>query len=102
MQFFSVIGPLAAIAGLVSAAMIPTASLESLSHERAAATMDPTDPKMIGRIANPLDYASPMGKFAKRAEPGFYFCNHADYRGLCFRDRSAFGTCGMCCDITNV
>ncbi|MCJ1422463.1 hypothetical protein MMC29_000343 [Sticta canariensis] len=75
MQFFSIICPLAAIAGLVSAVMIPTG------------------PGMIGRIANPLEYSSREGKVVKRAEPGFYFCNEPDYKGLCFRDQSAFGTC---------
>lgn len=77
MQFFSIIGPLAAIAGLASAIVIPT---------------DPTDRQMAGRIRYPLQHAAPM---TKRAEPGFFFCNSADYKGLCFRDQSPFGTCGM-------
>lgn len=124
MQFFSIIGPLAAIAGLASAVVIPqdtemisqTGNLVEYSSgggkegkvAKRAAAMKPTDREMIGRIANPLRYASPMGnggnggKVAKRAEPGFYFCNNADYKGLCFRDQSPFGTCGMCCEISNV
>ncbi|MCJ1427237.1 hypothetical protein MMC29_005140 [Sticta canariensis] len=113
MQFFSIIGPLAAIAGLASAVVIPQApemnsqagkSVEYSSHEgkegkvaKRTTVMNPTDRNMIGRISNPLRYASPPvgqgAKVAKRAEPGFYFCNHADYKGLCFRDQSTFGTC---------
>ena len=121
MQFFSIIGPLAAIAGLASAVVIPQDSemssqignpVEHSSHEgkegkvvKRTNVMNPTDPNMMGRISDPLRYASPVvqvAKVAKRAEPGFYFCNHADYKGLCFRDQSPFGTCGMCCEISNV
>lgn len=78
MQFFSVIGSLATIAGFVSATVIPE------------------DREMIGRIPNPLLYSSRVGNTAKRAFAGFYFCADADYQGLCYRDQSALGTCGMC------
>ena len=78
MQFFSVIGPLATIAGLVTATVIP--------DNRAN----------IGRISDPLRYSSRGPNVAKRADAGFYFCTSADYEGLCFRDQSPYGTCGMC------
>lgn len=80
MQFFSVIGTLATIASLVSATAIPAT---------------PEDRQMMGRISNPLLHSSRPGNIAKR-DTGLYFCTDADYEGLCYRDKSAAGTCGMC------
>ena len=79
MQFFSIIGPLAAIAGLASAVVIP---------------QDPKV-KVISQNGNLVEFSSRGGEEGKVA-------NDADYKGLCFRDQSPFGTCGMCCEISNV
>ena len=89
MQFLSIIGPMVAIAGLVSASVLPVLPiLREQEKER----------QQMGRISNPLAYSSrpqPPVSAIKRADAGFYFCTNADFQGLCFRDQSPFGTCGM-------
>lgn len=109
MQIFSIIGPLATIAGLVSAAVTAHGRLpfrlNAPGHRPSNLNPGPVvlpPPVMpngrenIGRISDPLAHSSRKGNLAKRADPGFYFCTNAEYTGLCFRDQSAFGTCGMC------
>lgn len=87
MQFLSIIGPMVAIAGLVSASVLPVLPiLREQEKER----------QQMGRISNPLAYSSrpqPPVSAIKRADAGFYFCTNADFQGLCFRDQSPFGTC---------
>lgn len=78
MRFFSIIGPLATLAAVVS-----TLAVHQGTHR-------------IGRISNPLEYSSRGGSVIKRADPGMSFCTDADSQGLCYKDVSAFGTCGTC------
>ncbi|MCJ1468084.1 hypothetical protein MMC07_006711 [Pseudocyphellaria aurata] len=96
MQIISIISPLAAIAGLVSAAG-PFRGVGFPNRLNPGPvvfpSVAPNDRENIGRISDPVAHSSRKGNIAKRADAGFYFCTNAEYTGLCFRDQSPFGTC---------